>query len=142
MSSLQHSWSGTTIVQKTGTRTSEPNPRPIIHDPAVLDGRWHFAGTLIAVAEVRSDYYSARDDGDPHPYHYAGLTDKEVAAALSFQFPNMRDTTVEVEYASLTVHCTCGESTPATGVWPMISVVECPCRRRWRITVEPIPASH
>jgi hypothetical protein len=35
------------------------------------------------------------------------------------------------------VHCTCGESTSGTGVWPMISVIECPCRRRWRITVEP-----
>ena len=111
--------------------------RAIVRDPAILDGRWHFEGTTTAVADVRADYYAARDDHPTTPYHYAGLSAAEVVAALDFEFPNVRETTVEVEYASLTVHCTCGEDTSSTGIWPIAAVVPCPCRRTWRITVEP-----
>jgi hypothetical protein len=106
----------------------------------VLDGRWHFESTTIGVADVVADYMASRDGFSSETYVYAGLSQDEIAAALEFKFPATRETTVQVEYASLTVHCECGEDTPATGVWPMVAEVECPCRRRWRITIEPAPA--
>jgi uncharacterized protein (DUF433 family) len=114
--------------------------RPIVRKSDVLDGRWHFESTTIGVADVVADYMASRDGFSSETYVYAGLSQDEIAAALEFKFPATRETTVQVEYASLTVHCECGEDTPATGVWPMVAEVECPCRRRWRITIEPAPA--
>jgi uncharacterized protein (DUF433 family) len=111
-------------------------PRAIIRDPDILDGRWHFAGTSIAVADVVRDHEAA-PTGVVETYRFAGLTGAEVQVALLFAFPAVRGVGVSLEYGSVRVDCVCGEHTQKTGVWPLIAEVECPCRRTWRVTVEP-----
>jgi uncharacterized protein (DUF433 family) len=104
----------------------------IVRQPGVLGGRWHFEGTQLAVADVRADHAAyASQDG---PYHFAGLSQADVEAALAFEFPSTRDTAVQVEYMAVTVHCTCGEDTHKAMIGPSHSV-ECDCGRTWRITV-------
>jgi uncharacterized protein (DUF433 family) len=113
--------------------------RAIVRDPDILDGRWHFEGTSTAVANVRTDY-DAEPTGAGQSYRFAGLSDEEIEAALAFGFPAVNDVAVAValEYGSVTVACVCAEHTRKTGVWPLVAEVECPCRRTWRITVEPV----
>jgi uncharacterized protein (DUF433 family) len=115
--------------------------RPIVWNSDALDGRWHFEGTTIGVADVVADYLASRDGFASDMYFYAGLSQDEIAAALEFEYPATHETRVQLECASLTVHCECGEDTPATGISPMVAEVACACRRRWRITVEPVPAT-
>ena len=115
--------------------------RAIVRDPELLDGRWHFEGTSAAVADVVTDY-AASATSLPETYRFAGLTDEEVQAALTFEFPEVKDLSVTLEYGSVEVHCVCGEHTQKTGVWPLVGEIECPCRRTWRVTVEPVPGAN
>lgn len=112
--------------------------RAIVRSPEILSGRWHFEGTSIAVADVVRDYEAARS-GALEPYRFAGLADTEIKVALDFSFPAVKEVSVSLEYGAVQVNCVCGEHTHKTGIWPLIAEVECPCRRKWRVTVEPIP---
>jgi hypothetical protein len=51
---------------------------------------------------------------------------------------------VETQYAVLTVHCTCGDTTSVTLSGFDESQAPCPCGRTWqlRVTVEPDPISY
>jgi uncharacterized protein (DUF433 family) len=113
--------------------------REIVRDPTVLDGRWHFAGTEIPIANVRSDYTHCPPD-EQADYHFPNLSAEEVAAALAFAFPAIRSTEVEIQYASVAVHCECGETTAQATAWPSI-IVDCVCGREWRLSIqiEPVP---
>lgn len=111
--------------------------RAIVRHPEILGGRWHFESTSIAVADVVLDYEAGRS-GALESYRFAGLSDEEIEAALAFEFPAVRDVDVSLEYGSVRVECVCGEHTQKSGVWPLIAEVECPCRRTWRVTVEPV----
>jgi hypothetical protein len=108
--------------------------RAIVHDPAVLAGRWSFAGTTIAVAEVRAAYIA-----DPNQavraFRRLGLSRDEVYAAVTFPFPDVRSSSITQDYASVPVHCVCGEETSATIQQTTTNVVTCACDRRWRVTV-------
>ena len=72
---------------------STPDHRPIIHDVAILGGRWHLAGSSIAVAEVWLDH-AAR--GSERNYRYPGVSADELARCLDFSFPLVRDATVTI----------------------------------------------
>jgi uncharacterized protein (DUF433 family) len=113
--------------------------RDIIRDPAILDGRWHFATTTIPIADVRNDFNSSSPE-QQEGYKFPNLSPEEIRAALGFAFPVVRKTDVEVHYASVVVHCECGEDTPHATSWPTV-IVECVCKREWRVTmlVEPVP---
>jgi uncharacterized protein (DUF433 family) len=107
--------------------------REIVHDPNVMGGRWHFSGTGVAIAAVRQDHKSLSErDGS---YRYMNLTDEEIARALAFDFPAVRSSELDVQYASVTMHCVCGEDTPHATTWPGEIQVECPCGRVWLVTV-------
>lgn len=114
--------------------------RDIIRDPNVLSGRWRFDGTSIAVADVRTDADGNLDRAN-EKYRYAGLTDEEIQAAMTFVFPDVRVTEVNLEYAAVVVSCACGEDTYKSGLSTEVTIVDCACRRRWRITVTPVPAN-
>jgi uncharacterized protein (DUF433 family) len=105
-------------------------PRDIIRDPEILGGRWHFDGTTIAVAAVRTDHAhgGAELDGS---YRFMGLSKAEIGNALAFDFPAIRVSRMETLYASVIMHCECGEDTPQATTWPTESHVECACGRVW-----------
>jgi uncharacterized protein (DUF433 family) len=116
--------------------------REIVRDPNVLGGRWNFAGTTVAVADVLAQL------GDGHPgrlaeaiaiFPRAGLSDEDIEAAAAFSFPEIRELNVVVQFSSLTVECPCGEATSKATVGPGTSKVACPCGRRWRIIIEAEP---
>ena len=113
--------------------------REIVRDPNVLSGRWRFEGTSVAVADVLTDAGASREHAEKK-YRYAGLSDEEIQAAMTFVFPDVRTTEVNLEYAAVVVNCACGEDTYKSGLSEMVSIVDCACRRRWRITVTPVPA--
>ena len=101
--------------------------RRIIHDPLVLAGRWHIAGTEIAVGEVRLDH-AAR--GSRRGYAYPGLSAEELAACLAFAFPATRESSVAMLAGVIVISCACGEDTSATGV--LDDPIPCVCGRVWR----------
>jgi uncharacterized protein (DUF433 family) len=112
--------------------------REIVRDPGILGGRWRFAGTTIAVADVRR----LLGAGNPTEaqdtlalYAQAGLTAEELAAAQAFRFPNLREMTVAMPLSSVVVNCVCGEQSGQTAVGQGISIIPCPCGRTWRVTV-------
>ena len=104
--------------------------RDIIRDPDILGGRWHFNGTSIPVAAVPTDHAhgSAELDGS---YRFMQLTDDEIANALAFDFPAIRESRMETQYASVLMHCECGENTPKATTWPTETQVDCACGRTW-----------
>ena len=108
--------------------------REIVRRPDVLDGRWHFDGTTVAVAAVRSDHASA-DIGPNDTYLYSDLTGAEIADALDFVFPILRESWMDVHYASVMIHCECGEDTPRATTWPDALRIECPCGRIWLVEI-------
>jgi uncharacterized protein (DUF433 family) len=114
--------------------------RIIMRDSNILDGRWHFQGTSIPIADVRNDFRSS-SPAEQRDYAFPSLSHQEIQEALSFDFPVVRGTEVDVLYASVVVHCECGEDTPQASSWP-VSVVDCVCKREWRITIsiEPVPS--
>lgn len=115
-------------------------PRAILRDPNILFGRWRFDGTSIAVAEVRAAYHA-----DPQSalaaFHRQGLTREDIDSALAFSFPDVRSLSVSQDYASVTVHCVCGEDSSATLQHPTGAIVKCPCGRRWRMDLSVIPVT-
>ena len=112
--------------------------RTIVRDPAVLHGRWHLAGTLLPIAAIRDDF--ARGHADSlDSYHFAGLSREEIAAALAFAFPALRETTIEVGPTSVVICCACGERTPVHSARDVETEVLCVCGRCWAVQlgVEP-----
>ena len=113
--------------------------RVIMRDPAVLDGRCHFAGTTVAVADVRAALGPGNPDQSADTiamFARAGLNEDEVATARNFTFPAVRELAVDLVLASVVVRCVCGEDTPATKLGLGTITVGCACNRTWRITVE------
>jgi hypothetical protein len=101
--------------------------RAIVRAPDGQAITWVIDGTLIRVADLKRDYQSAGSQVFP-VYRAMGLTDSEINAALTFHFPPVRDTTLDVRrtnrmrlwanLARATSHssCRCGERRPAA--WP------------------------
>jgi uncharacterized protein (DUF433 family) len=110
------------------------NTRKIIRHPDVLDGRWHFDGTTIAVASVRLDHANggAEHDGS---YRFMDLTEDEIGSALAFTFPAIRESSMDTLYASVVMHCECGEDTSQAMTWPTESHLQCQCGRTWLVEV-------
>lgn len=111
--------------------------RAIVRDPEILGGRWRFEGTSIAIASIRADFLATRAELDEQ-YYFAGLTDEDIEAALAFDFPEIRDVRIQMEYAAVTVSCTCGEDIHHAGAWPVVEVIDCLCARKWRVSIEPV----
>jgi uncharacterized protein (DUF433 family) len=103
-------------------------PRSIIHDPTILGNRWHLAGTQIAVGEVRLDHAAGGSETD---YAYPGLTARELAACLAFDFPPTREAQVAFLSGVATVACVCGEDTAVSG--DLAAPVHCVCGRAWQL---------
>ena len=108
--------------------------REIVRHPEILDGRWHFDGTSIAVAAVRIDHAldGAEHDGS---YRFMSLTNDEIENALAFDFPAIRISKMDMLYGSVLMHCECGEDTPQATTWPIESHVVCACGRTWLVEV-------
>ena len=103
-------------------------PRPIVHDPDLLSGRWHLAGTSIAVGEIRLDHAIS---GSRPGYANPGVSSPELAACLEFGFPPVRDSTVSLLAGTAMIACACGEDTAAVG--SASAPIPCVCGRVWRI---------
>lgn len=110
--------------------------RQIARDENILSGRWHFEGTSIPVAAVVADF-AATGLGSTSTYRFAGLSQEEIAAALTFEFPAVRPVEAEIQYVSVSVDCVCGETTRRAVPAPQDVEITCPCRRTWRVTVTP-----
>jgi len=108
--------------------------RAIVHDPEILAGRWSFAGTNVAVAEVRAAYLADPDQAI-RAFRRLGLSRDDVRSAITFPFPDVRSSSITQDYASVTVHCVCGEDTSATIQELTTDMVNCACGRRWRVNV-------
>jgi uncharacterized protein (DUF433 family) len=108
--------------------------RTIVRDPSILDGRWHFDGTTIAVATVRLDHANGGAERDGS-YRFMDLTDDEIENALAFDFPSIRESSMDTLYASVVMHCECGEDTSQAMTWPTESQLLCQCGRTWLIEV-------
>ena len=109
-------------------------PRTIIRDPAILGGRWHFADTAIAVAEVRLDH--ADYTGVADAYQYGTLSAEEISAALGFVFPVIRSVGLSMIYAGFTLECECGEDTHWTLTGDPSIEIPCVCGRLWRVDLQ------
>jgi hypothetical protein len=66
-------------------------------------------------------------------YQFMQLTAAELGDVLAFVFPAVRPETLSVNYASVTMHCLCGEDTPNTTVGLPIDDVYCICGRVWHL---------
>jgi uncharacterized protein (DUF433 family) len=108
--------------------------RAIVRDDDVLSGRWRFEGTTIPIAAIRSDLRYGRA-ATKAQYRFMHLTDDEIDAALAFEYPAVRPSSLDVEYASVVMQCVCGEDTPMTSLTPRTEIVECICGRTWRIVI-------
>jgi uncharacterized protein (DUF433 family) len=108
--------------------------RAIVRDEEVLSGRWRFEGTTIPIAAIRSDLRYGRA-ATKAQYRFMHLTDDEISAALAFEYPAVRPSGLDVEYASVIMQCVCGEDTPLTSLTPRSELVECICGRTWRIVI-------
>lgn len=85
---------------------------------------------MTPIADVRNDFYLGHD-GPIETYSFAGLSAADIAAVMAFDFPALRDSTVELRAASVVVHCACGEATEQfSGGWPETEV-DCVCGRCW-----------
>ena len=106
--------------------------RAIIRSDDILGGRWRLEGTTVPIALIRIDArYGERDT--LAQYRFIGLTAEELATVLAFEFPDVRRAQLTVDYASVTVHCVCGEDTPEIGVSTANTEVHCVCGRKWRL---------
>jgi hypothetical protein len=99
----------------------------------VLQGRWRFEGTEVAIADIRRDF-EIGDGPLMEPYRRRGISEDDIQAALSFDFPAIRNGRVEVDQSFITVHCVCGEDTRQTIAWPEMTV-RCVCSRLWKVAV-------
>jgi uncharacterized protein (DUF433 family) len=114
--------------------------RTIVRHPEVLEGRWHFDGTGILVAEVVRSYWSGFA-GTGEEFRFCDLSGAELAAALAFDFPPVREASVELRPALIQANCVCGESTTIVTTGDNEAEIVCPCGRAWNVhlTVEPGP---
>lgn len=114
-----------------------PPARAIIRDAAILGGRWHLAGSQIAIAEIRLDHAARGADVN---YVYPDVTADELAAALAWDFPPIRDAAFSLLTGVAVIACVCGEDTTVAGM--LEEPVRCVCGRSWhlRILLEPADA--
>ncbi len=103
-------------------------PRPIVSHRLQLDGRWHLAGSTIAVGEVRLDHAAWGRDSS---YRYPGVSADELASCLAFDFPAVRESSVAMLAGTTVVSCACGEDTTAAG--GLDEPIQCVCGRVWRL---------
>ena len=103
-------------------------PRPIVSHRLQLDGRWHLAGSTIAVGEVRLDPAAWGPDSS---YRYTGVSADELASCLAFDFPAVRESSVAMLAGTTVVSCACGEDTTAAG--GLDEPIQCVCGRVWRL---------
>ena len=110
--------------------------RAIVRDPEVIGGRWRLAGTLVPIADIRSQTAIGREQLKRR-FELIQLTDEEIDAITTFEFPALRDPAVSVHATTMTIYCPCGEATDI----PRDEVVkgDCICGRIWRVsaTIEP-----
>jgi uncharacterized protein (DUF433 family) len=125
-------------VPRTQLQRNVRHMRAIVRTPEILSGRWSFAGTNIAVADVRQAY-AADPESSIRTFRRLGLTRDDIHAAFTFPFPDVRPLSISQDYASVTIHCVCGEDTPALIQDLTGAFVHCTCGRHWRIglTCEP-----
>jgi uncharacterized protein (DUF433 family) len=105
-------------------------PRTIMRDPAILGGRWHLSGSSVAIAEIRLDH-TAR--GTTPDYTYPGVTAEELAAALAWDFPPIREAAFSLLTGVGVIACLCGEDTAVAGT--LEEPVRCVCGRTWQLRV-------
>ena len=108
--------------------------RDIVRDPNLLGGRWHFGGTNIAVAALRLDHRHNHLTNHAS-YRFMNLSMDEIASALTFDFPAIRESVLDVQYASVLMHCECGEQTSHATTWPDQIEFDCACGRTWLVEV-------
>ncbi|MDQ2682834.1 MAG: DUF433 domain-containing protein [Chloroflexota bacterium] len=117
-------------------------PRPIVRHPEVMEGRWHFEGTDIAIADIVRSYLFGFTN-TAQAFQFCDLTREEIAAALAFDFPAIQEEAIELRPAMLVAHCVCGEvTTTITSGDDTDAAISCVCGRRWsvQLVVTPFPA--
>ena len=96
---------------------------------------------MTPIADIRNDFYLG-PDGPVETYRFAGLSPEDLAMVMAFDFPALRDSSVELRPASVVVHCACGEATEqASGGWPETEV-DCVCGRCWYVKLVAEPSEH
>jgi hypothetical protein len=119
--------------------------RAIVRSPLVLDGRWTFEGTSIAIAQIRYDLGRMSRDDVLRSYRFMDLTECEIDMVAAFPFEPVRDLTLSVTTAAVTVHCLCGEDTPVV-ITDTKHVAICICGRDWdletTISILPVTADN
>jgi hypothetical protein len=106
--------------------------RAIVRHGDILGGRWRLEGTSVPIALIRSDAQLGQAE-TLRQYRFMELTAAELSDVLAFAFPEVRGSRLMVNYASVTIHCVCGEDTPGTSVGPRMSDVHCICGRVWQL---------
>jgi hypothetical protein len=114
--------------------------RRIVRDESIMDGRWHFEGTLVAIGAIRAEALSGVDTV-MRTCQRAGLTEAEIRLALDFTFPDMREPELRGQYAFVTVICSCGEETPVTVSGFDEAEALCVCGRCWGVQLALCPIS-
>ena len=117
--------------------------RGIVRDPAILGGRWRFADTTIAIADVLAQIPKSPTSIDTQAMEAlreTGITDEDIQSAAQFPFPEVRELHLGTVFSSVIVECVCGEDTPKTGLGPGTMIVACACGRNWRVTIQAEPA--
>lgn len=116
--------------------------RTIIRSPDILDGRWHLEGTEIPIGEIQQTFLTTHD-GPKETFRYAELSAEDIAAALDFAFPPIREAWVDLRPAMVQANCVCGEhSTTITTGEDNKAELHCVCGRSWtvQVLVAPSPA--
>jgi len=129
---------------QTIARQSTVSPggaRRIVRSDDVLSGRWHLEGTVIPIAVIRADALYGRAEL-LQQYRFMRLTDDEIDAVLSFEFPPIDAVAVDLSQSSLTLRCVCGEE--AFGATRIVSggqshSISCICGREWLLSLTPEP---
>jgi hypothetical protein len=117
--------------------------RAIVQSPMVLDGRWTLAGTSIPIAQIRYDLNRMSRADVLRSYRFLQVTDDELDRVAAFSFEPIRELSLSVTTASVTVHCQCGEDTPVA-ITETKHVANCICGRDWdikpTISISPAPS--
>ena len=104
--------------------------RPITQSSAGPDSQWVIEGTLIRIADIQRDV-AANGGHAKHVYRAMGLTSAEIAAALAFKFPAIRQMRLETSLVDVTIHCECGDHTRVIASETDNVEITCICGRTW-----------
>jgi uncharacterized protein (DUF433 family) len=111
--------------------------RAIVRDPEIHRGRWHFTDTTIFVDELHRDY-QRRGEAIRLPYQQLGLTVAEIDAGLAFEYPEVTEPVIELQFTGVTVHCVCGDVRQSTTAAPAFTLDPCVCGRTWQLPIKHI----